>query len=91
MFLILLLPMALGQTSLRGREVKVTTVAHRPFIMPNNLSSGERWPEKFHEIVHHVLFVIVMACISGERKFPFPVIPGNTSLKFPVPSLPVAF
>ena len=42
MFLILLLPMALGQTSLRGREVKVTTVAHRPFIMPNNLSSGER-------------------------------------------------
>ena len=47
MFLILLLPMALGQTSLRGREVKVTTVAHRPFIMPNNLSSaGERWLEK---------------------------------------------
>ena len=63
MFLILLLPMALGQTSLRGREVKVTTVAHRPFIMPNNLSSGERWPEKFHEIVHHVLFVIVMNVI----------------------------
>ena len=75
--------------------------------MPNNLSSGERWPEKFHEIVHHVLFVIVMnailnfpsrsrdpkslsrsplACISGEREFPFPVIPGNTSLKFPFPS-----
>ena len=27
----------------------------------------------------------------GEREFPFPVIPGNTSLKFPVPSLPVAF
>ena len=24
----------------------------------------------------------------GEREFPFP---GNTSLKFPVPSLPVAF
>ena len=56
MFLILLLPMALGQTSLRGREVKVTTVAHRPFIMPNNLSSGERLPEKLHKIVHHVSF-----------------------------------
>ena len=27
----------------------------------------------------------------GEREFPFPVIPGNTCLKFPVPSLPVAF
>ena len=27
----------------------------------------------------------------GEREFPFPVIPGNTRLKFPVPSLPVAF
>ena len=26
----------------------------------------------------------------GEREFPFPVIPGNTSLKFPVPSLPMA-
>ena len=56
MFLILLLPMALGQTSLRGREVKVTTVAHRPFIMPNNLSSGERLPKKLHRIVHHVSF-----------------------------------
>ena len=57
MFLILLLPMALGQTSLRGREVKVTTVAHRPFIMPNNLSSGERWPAKLHRIVHHYHFL----------------------------------
>ena len=56
LFLILLLPMALGQTSLRGREVKVTTVAHRPFIMPNNLSSGERWPQKLHKIVHLVSF-----------------------------------
>ena len=27
----------------------------------------------------------------GEREFLFPVIPGNTSLKFPFPSLPVAF
>ena len=27
----------------------------------------------------------------GEREFPFPVIPGNTSLKFPFPSLPMAF
>ena len=27
----------------------------------------------------------------AEREFPFPVIPGDTSLKFPVPSLPVAF
>ena len=42
MFLLLLLPMALGQT-LEGTEVKVTTVTNRPFIMPNNLSSGERW------------------------------------------------
>ena len=41
-FLLLLLPMALGQTSLEGAEVKVTTVTHRPYIMPNNLSSGER-------------------------------------------------
>ena len=24
--------------------------------------------------------------IRGEREFPFPVIPGNTCLKFPVPS-----
>jgi len=42
-FLLLLLPMALGQTSLEGAEVKVTTVTHRPYIMPNNLSSGERF------------------------------------------------
>jgi len=35
--------MSLGQTTLIGSEVKVTTVAHRPFIMPNNLSSGERF------------------------------------------------
>ena len=46
--LLLLLPVALGQTiamgqtTLEGTEVKVTTVTHRPFIMPNNLSSGER-------------------------------------------------
>jgi ABC-type amino acid transport substrate-binding protein len=43
MLLLLLLPMALGQTTLEGTEVKVTTVTHRPFIMPNNLSSGERY------------------------------------------------
>jgi len=50
MLLLLLLPMALGQslsqcgqTTLAGAEVKVTTVTHRPFIMPNNLSSGERF------------------------------------------------
>jgi len=47
--LLLLLPVALGQsiamgqTTLEGTEVKVTTVTHRPFIMPNNLSSGERY------------------------------------------------
>ena len=28
---------------------------------------------------------------GGGREFPFPVIPGNTSLKFPFPSIPVAF
>ena len=32
-----------------------------------------------------------VAQVRGEREFPFPVIPGNTSLKFPVPSVPVAF
>ena len=43
MLLLLVLPMlALVQASLEGSEVKVTTVTHRPFIMPNNLSSGER-------------------------------------------------
>jgi len=42
MFL-LLLPLALGQTTLRGTEVKVTTVTSRPFIMSNHLSSGERF------------------------------------------------
>jgi len=41
MFLLLLSPMALGQRTLRGTEVKVTTVTSRPFIMPNNHSSGE--------------------------------------------------
>ena len=47
MFLLLLSPMALGQRTLRGTEVKVTTVTNRPFMMPNNLSSaGERWLEK---------------------------------------------
>jgi len=43
MFLLLLLPLTLGQTTLEGTEVKVTTVTHKPFIMPNNLSSGERY------------------------------------------------
>jgi len=43
-FLLILLPMALGQTSLRGTKVKITTVTNEPFIMPNNnLSSGERY------------------------------------------------
>jgi len=41
MFLLLLSPMTLGQRTLRGTEVKVTTVTSRPFIMPNNHSSGE--------------------------------------------------
>jgi len=41
MFLLLLSPMALGQRTLRGTEIKVTTVTSRPFIMPNNHSSGE--------------------------------------------------
>jgi len=44
MFLLPLLPcMALGQTSLEGKEVKVTTVTNRPYIMPNNLSTGDRY------------------------------------------------
>ena len=51
LLLLLLLPMALGQTTLAGTEVKVTTVTHRPFIMPNNLSSGERWPKKSHHFI----------------------------------------
>ena len=53
MFLLLLLPcMALGQTSLAGKEVKVTTVTNRPYIMPNNLSTGDRWPLKRVTISH---------------------------------------
>jgi len=45
MFLILLLPLTLGQTSLRGTHVKVTTVPniYMSFIMSNHLSSGERF------------------------------------------------
>jgi len=43
MFILLLLPLALGQTTLRGAHVKVTTVTNRPFIMPNHLGSGERF------------------------------------------------
>ena len=44
MFLLLLLPMALGQTSLRGTEVKFTTVTsnYELYIRSNNLTSGER-------------------------------------------------
>ena len=45
--LLLLLPMTLGQTSLRGTELQVTTVISRPFIMQvPDLIRGERWPEK---------------------------------------------
>ena len=48
MFLVLVLPIAIVATSyqlpsLRGVDLKVTTVTHRPFITPNNLSSGDRW------------------------------------------------
>ena len=44
MFLVLVLPVAMVEMSnLRGVDLKVTTVTHRPFIMPNNLSSGDRW------------------------------------------------
>jgi len=45
MFLLLLLPMALGQTSLRGTELKLTTVSsnYELYIKSNNLSSGERY------------------------------------------------
>ena len=44
MFLLLLLPMALGQTSLRGTELKLTTVSsnYELYIKSNNLTSGER-------------------------------------------------
>merc|ERR1712062_61122 len=44
MFLVLVLPIAkVEMSSLRGVDLKVTTVTHRPFIMPNNLSSGDRY------------------------------------------------
>ena len=44
MFLVLVLPIAMVEMSgLRGVDLKVTTVTHRPFITPNNLSSGDRW------------------------------------------------
>jgi len=45
MFLLLLLPMALGQTSLRGTKVKFTTVTsnYELYIRSNNLTSGERY------------------------------------------------
>ena len=44
--------------------------------------------------VHIIDICIGDSCIRGEREFPFPVIPGNTSLKFPfqwhfVISLPI--
>ena len=35
--------LAVEMSTLRGVDLKVTTVSHRPFIMPNNLSSGDRW------------------------------------------------
>ena len=42
-FLLLLFPMALGQTRLRDTPFKVTTVTNRPFIMRvPNLIEGER-------------------------------------------------
>merc|ERR1711962_594735 len=44
MFLALVLPIAMVEMStLRGVDLKVTTVTHRPFITPNNLSSGDRY------------------------------------------------
>ena len=44
MVLVLVLPIAMVEMSgLRGVDLKVTTVTHRPFITPNNLSSGDRW------------------------------------------------
>ena len=48
------------------------------------------------DAVHHPTLIFPLLLTynihhRGEREFPFPVIPGNTSLKFPVPSLPVAF
>ena len=44
LFLVLVLPIAMVEMStLRGVDLKVTTVSHRPFITPNNLSSGDRW------------------------------------------------
>jgi len=44
MFLVLVLPIAMVEMStLRGVDLKVTTVTHRPFITPNNLSSGDRY------------------------------------------------
>ena len=47
MCLLLMLPIALGQTTLRGTHFKVTTVTNRPFIMPvPNLIKGERWLEE---------------------------------------------
>jgi len=44
MLLVLVLPIAMVEMStLRGVDLKVTTVTHRPFITPNNLSSGDRY------------------------------------------------
>merc|ERR1712107_722372 len=44
MLLVLVLPIAMVEMStLRGVDLKVPTVTHRPFITPNNLSSGERY------------------------------------------------
>ena len=34
---------------------------------------------------------LTAAAIRGEREFPFPVIPGKTSLKFPFPSRGILF
>ena len=44
-----------------------------------------------HSFDNRNMNIVHCAHGRGEREFPVSVNPGNTSLKFPFPSLPVAF
>ena len=51
--------------------------------VPNGLWSP---PPHFRKIILQFFPKFMTEVSRGEREFPFPVIPGNTSLKFPFPS-----
>ena len=73
---------------LPSRLLSTADLKFHIFCFSHGLSGGSNCVQDPETSIEKFVFDddIRLTDSRGEREFPFPVIPGNTSLKFPFPS-----